>query len=261
MPAVPLATASTASTASGLGFPRYDGVDRVLDLSARNYKSALSSHAALGVLLHHPLEAGDPVAAKQHAMTELVLEMAAQVLEARGVAFALLDAEDDKKVARKLGVTEVDSMFIFKDDHVVEFDGEFSADVIVEFILDLLEDPVEMLTGDAELRAFHSVDEIPKVAGYFKNDQSEHYKAYEDAAKDFQPYIPFYATFDKATAKKLSLKLNEVDFYEPFTSKAVSIPDKPHTEEELVAFIKAHRRATLRKLRPEDMYETWVSGW
>lgn len=43
-------------------------------------------------------------------------------------------------------------------------------------------------------------------------------------------------------AKELTLKMNEVDFYEPFMEEAVTIPDKPHTEEELVAFITEHRR-------------------
>lgn len=43
-------------------------------------------------------------------------------------------------------------------------------------------------------------------------------------------------------AKKLSLKMNEVDFYEPFMDEPVAIPDKPYTEEELVEFVKEHQR-------------------
>lgn len=35
------------------------------------------------------------------------------------------------------------------------------------------------------------------------------------------------------------------------------IPNKPYTEEELVEFVKEHQRPTLRRLRPEDMFETW----
>ncbi|KAG7248549.1 hypothetical protein CRUP_014601, partial [Coryphaenoides rupestris] len=58
-------------------------------------------------------------------------------------------------------------------------------------------------------------------------------------------------------AKELTLKMNEVDFYEPFMEEPVTIPEKPHTEEELVDFITQHRRPTLRKLRAEDMFETW----
>lgn len=43
-------------------------------------------------------------------------------------------------------------------------------------------------------------------------------------------------------AKKLGLKMNEVDFYEPFMDEPVHIPDKPYSEEELVEFVKEHRR-------------------
>lgn len=49
-------------------------------------------------------------------------------------------------------------------------------------------------------------------------------------------------------AKKLGLKLNEVDFYEPFMDEPVHIPDKPYTEEELVEFVNEHKR-----------YEEWHS--
>uniref|UniRef100_A0A8C6QYK1 Calsequestrin n=1 Tax=Nannospalax galili TaxID=1026970 RepID=A0A8C6QYK1_NANGA len=83
------------------------------------------------------------------------------------------------------------------------------------------------------------------------------YKAFQEAAEHFQPYIKFFATFDKGVAKKLSLKMNEVDFYEPFMDEPIIIPNKPYTEEELVVFVKEHQRPTLRRLRPEDMFETW----
>lgn len=43
-------------------------------------------------------------------------------------------------------------------------------------------------------------------------------------------------------AKKLALKLNEVDFYEPFMDEPVHVPDKPYTEEELVEFVREHKR-------------------
>lgn len=50
-------------------------------------------------------------------------------------------------------------------------------------------------------------------------------------------YFPLFQV-----AKKLSLKMNEVDFYEPFMDEPIAIPDKPHTEEELVDFVKEHQR-------------------
>ena len=44
------------------------------------------------------------------------------------------------------------------------------------------------------------------------------------------------------TAKKLSMKLNDVQFHEPFTDHPVNMADKPHTEDEIVHFVKEHRR-------------------
>lgn len=35
------------------------------------------------------------------------------------------------------GLTEEDSIYVFKGDEVIEYDGEFSADTLVEFLLDV----------------------------------------------------------------------------------------------------------------------------
>lgn len=43
-------------------------------------------------------------------------------------------------------------------------------------------------------------------------------------------------------AKKLKLKINEVDFYEPFMEEPVTIPGKPYVESELVEYIEQHDR-------------------
>ncbi len=43
-------------------------------------------------------------------------------------------------------------------------------------------------------------------------------------------------------AKSLGLKLNEVDFYEPFMDEPVVIPGKPYSEKELVEFIEDNDR-------------------
>ncbi|KAM8820963.1 CASQ2 protein, partial [Eudromia elegans] len=240
----------------GLNFPTYDGKDRVIDLNEKNYKQALKKYDMLCLLFHEPVSS-DKVSQKQFQMTEMVLEMAAQVLEPRSIGFGMVDSKKDAKLAKKLGLVEEGSLYVFKEERLIEFDGELATDVLVEFLLDLLEDPVEIINNKLELQAFDQIDEEIKLIGYFKGEDSEHYKAFEEAAEHFQPYIKFFATFDKGVAKKLGLKMNEVDFYEPFMDEPVHIPDKPYTEEELVEFVKAHKRATLRKLRPEDMFETW----
>ncbi|XP_074837239.1 calsequestrin-1 [Carettochelys insculpta] len=252
-----LAAASPGARAEeGLDFPEYDGVDRVVDVNIKNYKAVLKKYNVLALLYHEPV-GDDKASQKQFELEELTLELAAQVLEEKGVGFGLVDSEKDAAVAKKLGLTEEDSVYVFKEDEVIEYDGEFAADTLVEFLLDVLEDPVEFIEGERELQAFENIEDEPKLIGYFKNEESEHFKAFVDAAEEFHPYIPFFATFDGKVAKKLTLKLNEIDYYEPFMEKPLTIPDKPNSEEEIVQFIEEHKRPTLRKLKADSMYETW----
>lgn len=42
--------------------------------------------------------------------------------------------------------------------------------------------------------------------------------------------------------------MNEVDFYEPFMEDPMTVPDKPNSEEEIVAFITEHRRYDFTKV-------------
>ncbi|MGH0170395.1 UNVERIFIED_CONTAM: hypothetical protein FKN15_058841 [Acipenser sinensis] len=253
----------------GLDFPEYDGKDRVHDLNTKNFKAIMKKYDVMVILYHEPVES-DRASQKQFQMEELILELAAQVLddlEDEDIGFGLVDSEKDAAVAKKLGMDEEGSIYIFTDDEVIEYDGELAADTLVEFILDVIEDPVEFIEGERELRAFENIDDEIKLVGYFKNENSEHYKEYEDAAEEFHPYINFFATFEaKASwgfqrqliAKKLDLKMNEVDFYEPFMDEPRLIPGKPYTEDEIVDYIKDHQRPTLRKLEPYNMYETWL---
>lgn len=43
------------------------------------------------------------------------------------------------------GLDESDSIFIFTDDEVIEYDGELAADTLVEFIYDVREDIISQL--------------------------------------------------------------------------------------------------------------------
>lgn len=55
------------------------------------------------------------------------------------------------------------------------------------------------------------------------------------------PFICVRAAVSQV-AKALEMKLNDVDFYEPFIDNPVLIPGKPYTEEELVKFIEDNDR-------------------
>ncbi|XP_003440974.1 calsequestrin-2 [Oreochromis niloticus] len=243
------------SAEEGLEFPNFDGKDRVMDINERNYKKALKRYDLLCLFYHEPLPANKGLQ-KRFQMTELVLELTAQVLENKDIGFGMVDSQKDVKVARKLGLEEVGSLYVFKDDRVIEFDGELSADTLVEFLLDVLEDPVEMINNAMEVRAFERMEEDIRLIGYFKGEDS-YFKAFQEASERFQPYIKFFATFDKSVAKHLSLKMNEVNFYEPFMEEPAIVPGRPLSEIDIVEYVTQHRRATLRKLRAENIFETW----
>lgn len=239
----------------GLEFPNFDGKDRVLDINERNYKKALKRYDLLCLFYHEPVPANKGLQ-KRFQMTELVLELTAQVLENKDIGFGMVDAQRDVKVAKKLGLEVVGILYVFKDDRIIEFDGELSADTLVEFLLDVLEDPVEMINNAMEIRAFERMEEDIRLIGYFKGEDS-YFKAFKEASERFQPNIKFFATFDKSVAKHLSLKMNEVNFYEPFMEEPAILPGRQLTEMDIVEYVHQHRRATLRKLRAENMFETW----
>uniref|UniRef100_A0A8B9L6W0 Calsequestrin n=1 Tax=Astyanax mexicanus TaxID=7994 RepID=A0A8B9L6W0_ASTMX len=234
----------------GLAIPSFDGKDRVLDINERNYKKALKKYDMLCLLYHERLSS-DRELQQQFRMREMVLEFAAQILEDRDIGFGMVDSHKDAKVAKKLGLEEEGSIYVFKDERVIEFDGELSADTLVEFLLDLLEDAVELISNPMELRAFERMDEDIRLIGYFKG---------RDTEREFFFFILYLALCECAllqVSKHLTLKMNEVDFYEPFMDEPVTIPGKPNSEDEIVNFVSRHRRPTLRKLRAEDMFETW----
>uniref|UniRef100_A0A2K6S0E6 Calsequestrin n=1 Tax=Saimiri boliviensis boliviensis TaxID=39432 RepID=A0A2K6S0E6_SAIBB len=235
---------SSCRAEEGLNFPTYDGKDRVVSLSEKNFKQVLKKYDLLCLYYHEPVSS-DKIAQKQFQLKEIVLELVAQVLEHKAIGFVMVDAKKEAKLAKKLGFDEEGSLYILKGDRTIEFDGEFAADVLVEFLLDLIEDPVEILSSKLEVQAFERIEDQIKLIGFFKSEDSEcKWTAHCYSRLAF-------------VAKKLSLKMNEVDFYEPFMDEPIAIPNKPYTEEELVEFVKEHQRPTLRRLRPEEMFETW----
>nr|XP_002130664.1 calsequestrin-2 [Ciona intestinalis] len=242
----------------GLEFPSHDGKDRLINLSKKNFNRFLKKFDILVVYFTVPHDANDKYLAKQWQLTEEMLELAAQITEREGVGFGVVDLEKDKKLAEKLDKTEAGAIYAYKAGHSVEFDGQRSTDVLVEFVLELDEYPVEEINSKTEVQGFRR-DESTKVIGYFESNTASGYDEFVDAAHDFQPVISFYAVFQKLLARQLGLtELNQVDFYEPYMKKSIVIPGETPLDNTVIEkFVQEHKRATLRKLRTMDMYETW----
>ena len=64
----------------------------------------------------------------------------------------------DKKLASKLGVYEIGSIYCYYRGHKIEFAGQRSTDILVEFILELDEHPVEDINSKVEVTAFKRKD-------------------------------------------------------------------------------------------------------
>ncbi|XP_035385445.1 calsequestrin-1b isoform X2 [Electrophorus electricus] len=242
-----------------LEIPEYDGRDRVHELTNKNYKTVMKKYDIM-VIYYHKAIGENLMARKQLEVEELALELAAQVLDDlhdKDIGFGLVDVKKDVAVAKKLGLEEVDSIYIFIDDEIIEYDGELAAETLVEFLYDVIKDPVEIINNERELKGFFNLVEDIKLVGYFKNEDSLSFIEYDDAAEEFHPFVKFFATFNPQIATNLKLDLNEVNFYEPFMDEPVIIPGKPYTEAELIDYIEEHDRPTLRKLEPHSMYETW----
>lgn len=62
----------------GLDFPEYDGVDRVVNVNAKNYKNVFKKYEVLALLYHDPPE-DDKASQRQFEMEELILEVSARI--------------------------------------------------------------------------------------------------------------------------------------------------------------------------------------
>ncbi|NXK01153.1 CASQ1 protein, partial [Corythaixoides concolor] len=78
------------------------GRNRVVPVTLTNYRAMLERFPVMALLHHRPGQ-GERAAQRQRKMEELGLELAAQMLEGKGVGFGLLDAQKDAAVAKKLG--------------------------------------------------------------------------------------------------------------------------------------------------------------
>ena len=145
---------------SGLEFPVHDGKSRLIDLSKKNFDRFVKKSDILVVYFNVPVDEEDTVNLRHWQLTQQMLELAAQVTEREGINFGIVDLKQDKKLALKLNAFEIGSIYCYHHDHVVEYDGQRSADVLIEFLLELDEHPIETIDSKVELAAFKGVDFI-----------------------------------------------------------------------------------------------------
>ena len=197
----------------GLEFPVHDGKTRLINLSKKNFDRFIKKSDILVVYFTMPIDESDEKGIRHWDLTKQMLELSSQITEREGINFGIVDLQQDKKLAQKLSVYEIGAIYCYHHGHVVEYDGQRSADVLIEFLLELDELPIEIIDSKVEVASFKRQD-LAKVIGYFESTQSVAYDEYIDAALDFAPMVPFYATFNRQVAKQLGLKeYGTVQFY------------------------------------------------
>merc|ERR1712130_822153 len=230
----------------GLEFPVHDGKDRLINLSKKNFDRFTKKFDIL--LVYFYSEPQNAQEEQNWILTERMLELAAQITEREGVGLGVVDLSKDKKLAAKLQVFEIGAIYCYHRGHKIEYGGQRSADVLVEYLLELDEFPVEDINSKKELDSFIR-DDKPKVIAFFDTQKSVAYDEFVDASLDFQPTISFYAIYNRQLAKSIGLKtVGEIHFYEPYVGSPVPMEgEPPHDNIDIEAFINEHKRATLRR--------------
>ncbi|XP_064650789.1 calsequestrin-1-like [Lineus longissimus] len=240
-----------------LKFPKYDGRTRVLNLnSVKLFDKVVKRHEIVVVLFTLP-KTDDPVSHKTWTINDYMLEMTAQVMHTRDIAIGYVDILANADIAAKEGITRDGAVHVYRGGRKLIFYGHRSPEVLIAFLMKLFGKPVTILESKSQKKSFDNADP-PKVIGYFQ-EKNKGYKAFEEAAKNFQPNIPFYAVFDKKVAKPLKLKnIGTIHFYKPYESHVKTVPNNPASSSEIIDHIEANRRPILRKLSLDDVHSTWT---
>nr|XP_006812181.1 PREDICTED: calsequestrin-1-like [Saccoglossus kowalevskii] len=235
-------------------FPEHDGVKRVLDFSDADFQQIVKRNSMVVVYCTNTKK--DATVTRGRDMNRQMLELTAQVVEPRNVVLGITDINKNDETRQFTGAEHAGQIFVYKHKKKIEYKGHRTPEVLIAFIIKLFDDPVTVLQGKTAKRSLDKVD-LPKVVGYFEQ-KSKAYIEFQEAAKTFQPTIPFYACFDKKIAKQLHLKkLNAIHFIRPY-DKAIEMTNMPASHQDIEDFVNVHRKGGLRKLRLEDIH--YVDG-
>ncbi|EDO31401.1 predicted protein [Nematostella vectensis] len=207
---------------------RDDGIKRVIDLDRNNFDRTLKQSKML-VLLFYLSSRSHPDSEKLWKSDRQMLEVVARILQPQGVTVAAVNVAEEYELAQKLGVKFSGAISVFHRGKRVEYYGHRSADVLVTFLHKMFDPPVTNIDNKKQ-RTLLEDAEGTKVVGYFDLENPQ-FKEFEEAAKNFQPLIPFYVVTDK----------------------------KPIKEKNINKFVQSNKRQIITKIRLEDIHETWSS--
>lgn len=233
-----------------------DGIRRVAKLTKEHFNKTLKASRMMVVLFYYSSNEKDPEADKSWKTDEKMLEIVARVLQPQGVQVGIVNVAESMKLAQSMGVKYSGAIMIFHRGKRIEYFGHRSADILVGFLHKMFESPVTLIESKKQKTVFEDVDGS-KVVGYLEKDSPE-IKAFEDAAKQYQPLLPFFAVFDKKLAKSLRFKKpKSIQLLKSFEKPVFFPANEAITEENIKTFIENNKKSILTKIRLEDIHDTW----
>lgn len=229
---------------------QHDGVERVVKLTDKNFKSSLRKFDIVVVLFH----------AQSNAtlldQEKLVLEVVAKLFGKKGLLSATCNLLKHRELSKLANVSYAGTITIFNHGKPSAYFGQRSPDVMVPYVSKLFEPAVAEILSKTAKKVFDS-SPTAKVVAYLQKDSKEHAE-YIKTARTFQPVIHFHAVFDAKIAKSMQLKKpNSLLFVKPF-EKAIKMPAKVlWREKSLVGFIQTNKRQIIRKMMLENIHEIW----
>ncbi|XP_031559785.1 calsequestrin-1-like [Actinia tenebrosa] len=235
---------------------RDDGIKRVATLKQSNFERTLK-HTKMLVVLFYMASKEHPESEKAWKSDEQMLEVVARVLQPQGVTVGVVNVEKDYALAQALGVKFAGAILIFHRGKKVDYFGHRSADVLISYLHKMFEPPLTVIETKKQRKTFEDTDSS-KVVGYFEKG-SPQYEAFEEAAKNYQPLIPFFVVSDKKQAKPFRLKkINTFQLHKPFEKPITFTSDKDSvTEESIKQFITKNKKQVIAKIRLEDIHDVW----
>ncbi|XP_068684681.1 calsequestrin-1-like [Montipora foliosa] len=235
-----------------------DGIRRVAKLDKIHFNKTLKASRML-VVLFYLANRGDQEADNSWKTDEKMLEIVARVLQPEGVNIGSVNVEGSMELAQTLGVKYSGAIMIFHRGKKIEYFGHRSADILVGYLHKMFEPPVTPIESKKQKLSFDDVDGS-KVIGFLEKDSSE-LKAFEDAATQHQPLLPFFVVWDKKLAKAMRLKKpNSIQLLKPYEKPVNFPPGQAITEENINGFIEENKKNVLTKIRLEDIHDTWSTS-
>ncbi|KAJ3132135.1 protein disulfide-isomerase precursor [Physocladia obscura] len=179
-------------------------------------------------------------------------EVAATALKKENIKIAKVDCTVEKDVCSEVGVSGYPTLKVFRKGNASEFKGERKAPSIISTMKKQAL-PALSVVSAAEITEFKNKDKVV-VLGYFSDNVSKKFKAYEAVANVLRDdYVFGYTTEKIETNKPPSIVL-----YKSFDEGENKFDGK-FSEEDISTFIKTNSVPLIDEIGPEN-YQKYVQA-